>query len=96
MVESRPDDTRARFGLALEYERKEQREEVNVQRREYRGRADDQGSAYGRLARAQLKLGTVEEAKIAYARGLEATIRAHPADWLWIHNKWKYGREVDD
>lgn len=25
-----------------------------------------------------------------YARGLEATIRAHPADWLWIHNKWKY------
>ena len=26
-----------------------------------------------------------------YARGLEATVRAHPADWLWIHNKWKYG-----
>lgn len=28
-----------------------------------------------------------------YARALEATIRAQPADWLWIHNKWKYGRE---
>jgi KDO2-lipid IV(A) lauroyltransferase len=27
-----------------------------------------------------------------YARALEATIRARPADWLWIHNKWKYGR----
>ena len=27
-----------------------------------------------------------------YARGLEATVRAHPADWLWIHNKWKYGK----
>jgi len=27
-----------------------------------------------------------------YARGLEATVRAHPADWLWIHNKWKYAR----
>ena len=27
-----------------------------------------------------------------YARALEATIRAQPADWLWIHNKWKYGR----
>jgi KDO2-lipid IV(A) lauroyltransferase len=32
----------------------------------------------------------------AYARGLEATIRAHPADWLWIHNKWKYGRPPDE
>jgi KDO2-lipid IV(A) lauroyltransferase len=27
-----------------------------------------------------------------YARGLEATIRADPADWLWLHNKWKYPR----
>lgn len=31
-----------------------------------------------------------------YARGLEATVRAHPADWLWIHNKWKYGRGADE
>jgi len=30
-----------------------------------------------------------------YARGLEATVRAHPADWLWIHNKWKYGRDAE-
>jgi KDO2-lipid IV(A) lauroyltransferase len=27
-----------------------------------------------------------------YARALEATIRAHPADWLWLHKKWKYAR----
>ena len=31
-----------------------------------------------------------------YARRLEATVRAHPADWLWIHNKWKYGRAADE
>jgi Kdo2-lipid IVA lauroyltransferase/acyltransferase len=31
----------------------------------------------------------------AYARRLEATIRAHPTDWLWIHNKWKYTRPLD-
>ncbi|MCL4760735.1 MAG: lysophospholipid acyltransferase family protein [Burkholderiales bacterium] len=31
-----------------------------------------------------------------YARALEATIRAHPADWLWIHNKWKYPRPAVD
>jgi len=28
----------------------------------------------------------------AYASRLEATIRAQPSDWLWIHNKWKYPR----
>lgn len=31
-----------------------------------------------------------------YARGLEATIRAHPADWLWQHNKWKYARTREE
>ena len=27
-----------------------------------------------------------------YARKLEEEIRAHPEDWLWIHNKWKYAK----
>ncbi|HLX29106.1 MAG TPA: lysophospholipid acyltransferase family protein [Casimicrobiaceae bacterium] len=27
-----------------------------------------------------------------YARRLEAEIRSSPADWLWVHNKWKYPR----
>lgn len=31
----------------------------------------------------------------AYARLLEATIRESPADWLWIHNKWKYPKPAD-
>jgi Kdo2-lipid IVA lauroyltransferase/acyltransferase len=26
----------------------------------------------------------------AYARKLEQEIRKSPADWLWVHNKWKY------
>jgi Kdo2-lipid IVA lauroyltransferase/acyltransferase len=25
-----------------------------------------------------------------YARRLETEIRDNPADWLWVHNKWKY------
>jgi KDO2-lipid IV(A) lauroyltransferase len=32
----------------------------------------------------------------AYARHLEASIRAAPADWLWIHNKWKYPKPADE
>ena len=27
-----------------------------------------------------------------YARALEGEIRRSPADWLWVHRKWKYGR----
>src|SRR5690348_7596088 len=30
-----------------------------------------------------------------YARKLEEEIRANPADWLWIHNKWKYPKPPD-
>lgn len=32
----------------------------------------------------------------SYARHLEATIRESPADWLWIHNKWKYPKPADE
>ena len=31
----------------------------------------------------------------SYARHLEASIRASPSDWLWIHNKWKYPKPAD-
>jgi len=27
-----------------------------------------------------------------YARSLERDIRASPADWLWLQNKWKVAR----
>jgi KDO2-lipid IV(A) lauroyltransferase len=30
-----------------------------------------------------------------YARRLEMEIRENPADWLWVHNKWKYPRPVE-
>jgi KDO2-lipid IV(A) lauroyltransferase len=32
----------------------------------------------------------------AYARKLEQEIRASPADWLWVHNKWKYPKPSSD
>ena len=31
-----------------------------------------------------------------YARRLEMEIRQNPADWLWVHNKWKYPRPVEE
>src|SRR5215475_6414418 len=31
-----------------------------------------------------------------YARKLEEEIRGSPADWLWVHNKWKYPKPVEE
>lgn len=30
----------------------------------------------------------------SYARALEAEIQASPADWLWVHRKWKYAKPL--
>jgi tetratricopeptide (TPR) repeat protein len=80
MLKTRPQDTRARFGLALEYERLERWEDVVVHLREYLALSDDQGNAYGRLARALSHLGHAEEARTAYREGIQAANRhGHPS-----------------
>ena len=77
MIEARPGDPRAHFGLALEYERAGRWAEAVEQLRAYLTLADDEGNAYGRLARALLELGRAEEARAAYALGIAAATR-HP------------------
>ncbi|MDR2244042.1 MAG: lysophospholipid acyltransferase family protein [Burkholderiales bacterium] len=32
----------------------------------------------------------------SYARALEREVRESPEDWLWIHNKWKYTKPMDE
>lgn len=79
MLEARPADARARFGLALEYEKMEAWEEVVTQLRAYLATSEDEGNAHGRLARALLKLGRPEEARAAYRDGIAAAGRhGHP------------------
>ena len=79
MVEARPDDPRARFGLALEYERAGAWEEAVEQLRAYLAATSDEGNAYGRLGHALLKLGREEEAREAYRAGIDAAYRhSHP------------------
>jgi Flp pilus assembly protein TadD len=80
MADLRPDDPRARFGLALEYERAGRWEEAVEQLRAYLARAQgDEGNAYGRLGRALRELGRDEEARAAYRQGVEAAYRhGHP------------------
>lgn len=79
MVEARPNDPRARFGLALEYERQERWQEAVEELRVYLAGAQDEGNAYGRLARALRRLGRDDDARAAYRDGIEAAYRhGHP------------------
>ncbi|CAN5619969.1 hypothetical protein BH23GEM6_BH23GEM6_02990 [soil metagenome] len=79
MVETRPGDPRARFGLALELERLERWKEVVTELTAYLEMSDDEGNAFGRLANALHRLGRTSEAHEIYQRGVDAAYRhGHP------------------
>lgn len=72
MLASDPDNALVRFGLANELLKAERYEEAAEALREYITRADDEGAAYGMLARAYEKLGRRDEARAAYEAGIKA------------------------
>jgi Flp pilus assembly protein TadD len=76
MIERSPDDARLHFGLALELEKFERWDDAVTQLRRYLVLSDDEGNAWGRLGHALRQLGRDDEARAAYARGIE-TARAH-------------------
>jgi predicted Zn-dependent protease len=80
MLESDPDNAIVRFGLANEYLKAEQYEEAAAALKDYLERADDEGAAYGMLARAYEKVGRRDDARQAYMRGIEvAEAHHHPS-----------------
>jgi predicted Zn-dependent protease len=80
MLESDPENTMVRFGLANEYLKAEQYEEAVAALKDYLERADDEGAAYGMLARAYEKVGKRDEARQAFERGIEvAQAHNHPS-----------------
>ena len=80
MLESDPENTMVRFGLANEYLKAEQYEEAIAALKDYLQRADDEGAAFGMLARAYEKVGKHDEARQAYQRGIEAAqSHGHPS-----------------
>jgi E3 SUMO-protein ligase RanBP2 len=79
MLGNRPDDTRLRFGLALEYLKAGRTEDGVRELRTYLETAEDEGNGWGRLGAALRELGSDEDAARAYARGIEAAERhGHP------------------
>lgn len=76
MLERRPDDSRLRYGLAVELLNDGNLEEGVRLLRTYLDGADDEGNGWGRLGEALRALGRDDEAREAYRRGARAA-RAH-------------------
>ena len=80
MLEADPSNTMVMFGLAKEYEKLEDYEEVISVLEKYLTESDDEGNAYGMLAKAYDKTGNVEKAKETLTKGIEvSTAHGHPS-----------------
>lgn len=80
MLESDPDNSLVRFGLANEYLKAEQYREAIHELNNYLQQTDDEGAAFGMLARAYEKIGMRDEARESFLRGIEAAEKHnHPS-----------------
>lgn len=80
MLETDPANTMVMFGLAKEYEKVDQTADLISILEKYLAIADDEGNAYGMLAKAYEKSGDREKAKSAYQKGIEASnSHGHPS-----------------
>lgn len=80
MLTGDPANTSILFGLAKEYEKSGQDEELIEALNRYLAAADDEGNAYGMVARAYERVGKRDEAKEAYLRGIDAAVaHGHPS-----------------
>lgn len=80
MLVSDPINSSILFGLAKEYEKTGQTAEMIETLERYLAISDDEGNAFGMLARAYETSGQREKAKETYQRGIEAAIaHGHPS-----------------
>jgi len=79
MLEADPENTMVMFGLAKEYEKAGDEAKLIETLERYLAAADDEGNAYGMLARAYERTNESEKARAAYQRGMEvANAHGHP------------------
>lgn len=79
MLESDPDNTMVLFGLANEYQKAEDWQKTIETLENYLSKADDEGAAYGMLAKAYERIGEREKAESAYGLGIQvANAHGHP------------------
>lgn len=79
MLAGDPANTMVMFGLAKEYEKAGDEAKLIETLERYLAAADDEGNAYGMLARAFERTKDSEKARAAYQRGVEvANAHGHP------------------
>ncbi len=80
MLESDPSNSMVLFGLAKEYEKSGDTAEVIDLLERYLSAYDDEGNAWGMLARAYQQSGDRTKARAAYEKGIEASLaHGHPS-----------------
>lgn len=80
MLEVEPANTMVMFGLAKEFEKLGRYDEVIALLESYIAQADDEGNAYGMLAKAYEQSGMGERAKATYEKGIEVSnAHGHPS-----------------
>jgi predicted Zn-dependent protease len=80
MLVSDPVNSGILFGLAKEYEKAGQTQDMIETLERYLAISDDEGNAFGMLARAYEKAGQRDKAKETYRRGVTAaTAHGHPS-----------------
>jgi predicted Zn-dependent protease len=79
MLAAEPENTMVMFGLAKEYEKVGEAREIIALLENYLAKADDEGNAYGVLAKAYEQIGDREKARAAYEKGIEVSLaHGHP------------------
>jgi len=79
MLEKNPNNSLGRYGLANEYFKQGQFENVIIELEKYFEVKEDEGAAYRLLAESYLNLGEKEKAIDSYKKGVEAANKyGHP------------------
>lgn len=92
MLETDPENTMVMFGLAKEYEKLGRHEDVIRVLEQYLAKADDEGNAYGTLAKAYELSGSREKAVETYKKGIEVSMaHGHPS----MANDYRMTLEMD-
>lgn len=92
MLDADPENTMVMFGLAKEYEKLGQFGDVIELLKTYLGQADDEGNAYGVLAKAYDQTGQREKAIETYKKGIDvAAAHGHPS----MANEYKMTLDLD-
>ena len=92
MLDADPDNTMVMFGLAKEYEKLGDHAAVIELLEGYLAKANDEGNAYGVLAKAYDKTGNREKAVETYKKGMEVAVaHGHPS----MANEYRMTLDLD-